>query len=61
LIGTGGKQRLSNFLPWQCVYIEFVFVDTCWPDFTRETLQDAIADFQNRDRRYGGLVAKSCT
>ncbi len=60
LIGTGGKQRLDNFLLWQCAYTEFVFTDTCWPDFTRETLREAIADFQSRDRRYGGLVAKSC-
>jgi len=59
LIGTGGKQRLVNFLLWQCAYTEFVFTDTCWPDFTRETLQDAIAEFQSRDRRYGGLAAKS--
>ncbi len=61
LIGTGGKQRLNNFLLWQCAYTEFVFVDTCWPDFTRETLRDAIADFQNRERRYGGLAAKLST
>jgi len=59
LIRTGGKQGLSNFLLWQCSYTEYVFVDTCWPDFTPETLRDAIADFQNRHRRYGGLAAKS--
>jgi undecaprenyl diphosphate synthase len=59
LIRTGGEQGLSNFLLWQCAYTEFVFTDTCWPDFTRETLQDAIAEFQSRDRRYGGLAAKS--
>ncbi|MCH8240937.1 MAG: di-trans,poly-cis-decaprenylcistransferase [Proteobacteria bacterium] len=61
LIGTGGKQSLNNFLLWQFAYTEFVFVDTCWPDFTRETLRDAIAEYQNRNRRYGGLAAKSST
>jgi undecaprenyl diphosphate synthase len=59
LIRTGGEQGLSNFLLWQCAYTEFVFTDICWPDFTRETLRDAIAEFQSRDRRYGGLAAKS--
>ena len=59
LIRTSGEVRLSNFLLWQCAYTEFVFLDLYWPDFTRQTLEDAIAIFRNRERRYGGLRARS--
>ncbi len=59
LIRTSGEQRLSNFLLWQCAYTEFVFVDTYWPDFTRSNLEDAISTFRNRERRFGGLQARS--
>jgi undecaprenyl diphosphate synthase len=59
LIRTSGEQRLSNYLLWQCAYTEFVFVPDLWPDFTRATLEGAIADFQLRERRYGGLTAKT--
>jgi len=59
LIRTSGEMRLSNFLLWQCAYTEFVFLDAFWPDFTRETLEEAIAVFHARERRYGGLVARS--
>src|SRR5207247_1389508 len=45
LIRTSGEQRLSNYLLWQCAYTEFVFVDEFWPDFNRETLQRAIAEY----------------
>lgn len=55
LIRTSGEVRLSNFLLWQCAYTEFVFLDICWPDFTRETLKSAIEQFHGRDRRFGGL------
>jgi undecaprenyl diphosphate synthase len=55
LIRTSGEQRLSNFLLWQCAYSEFVFVDNFWPDFTKQTLEDAIFCYQQRDRRFGGL------
>jgi len=55
LIRTSGEQRLSNFLLWQCAYTEFVFVDEHWPAFDKTVLGRAIEDFQNRDRRYGGL------
>lgn len=53
LIRTSGEKRLSNFLLWQAAYAEFVFMDTLWPDFTKETLISAIDEFHRRDRRYG--------
>ncbi|MSP21305.1 MAG: isoprenyl transferase [Alphaproteobacteria bacterium] len=53
LIRTSGEQRLSNFLLWQAAYAELVFVDANWPDFTRESMESAIAEFHRRDRRYG--------
>jgi undecaprenyl diphosphate synthase len=59
LIRTSGELRLSNFLLWQLAYSEFVFVDTYWPDFSRESLDAAIAEFQRRTRRFGGLKARS--
>jgi len=59
LIRTSGELRLSNFLLWQLAYSEFVFVDTYWPDFSRETLDAAIAEYQRRTRRFGGLKARS--
>jgi undecaprenyl diphosphate synthase len=54
LIRTSGEQRISNFLLWQCAYAELVFVDTLWPDFTKEHLEKAIIEFRRRERRYGG-------
>ncbi len=54
LIRTSGEVRLSNFLLWQAAYAEMLFVDTLWPDFTPEHLQQALDDFANRERRYGG-------
>jgi undecaprenyl diphosphate synthase len=59
LIRTSGELRLSNFLLWQLAYSEFVFIDTYWPDFSRETLEAAIAEYQRRSRRFGGLSARS--
>jgi undecaprenyl diphosphate synthase len=56
LIRTSGEQRISNFLLWQCAYAELVFVDTLWPDFGKEHLALAIAEFRRRERRYGGVV-----
>lgn len=53
LIRTGGEQRLSNYLLWQCAYAELYFCDTYWPDFKEQELRKAIADYQNRERRYG--------
>lgn len=54
IIRTSGEERLSNFLLWQSAYSEFVFVDDQWPDFTPEKFEDAIGEYQSRDRRYGG-------
>ena len=54
LIRTSGEVRLSNFLLWQSAYAEMLFVDTLWPDFTPEHLQQALDDFGGRERRYGG-------
>jgi undecaprenyl diphosphate synthase len=55
LIRTSGEQRISNFLLWQCAYAELVFVDTLWPDFGKEHLERAVAEFRRRERRYGGV------
>jgi undecaprenyl diphosphate synthase len=56
LIRTSGEQRISNFLLWQCAYAELVFTKTLWPDFGRDDLEQAIADYGGRDRRYGASV-----
>ena len=53
LIRTSGEQRTSNFLPWQLVYSEFLFVDKKWPDFTEEDLDNAIEEYQKRTRKFG--------
>ena len=50
---SSGEMRTSNFMLWQSSYSEMMFLDTLWPDFTRETLWDAILAYQNRDRRFG--------
>ena len=47
--------RISNFLLWQLAYAEFWFTDLHWPDFTKETLLEAVAAYQKRERRFGGL------
>jgi undecaprenyl diphosphate synthase len=59
VIRTSGEQRLSNFLLWQAAYSELVFVPTYWPDFDRATLESAITEFRRRERRFGGLVART--
>jgi len=53
LIRTGGEQRISNFLIWQMAYAEFYFCDELWPDFNEESIDRAIASFQQRERRFG--------
>lgn len=53
LIRTSGELRLSNFLPWQLVYSEFLFVDKNWPDFTEQDLDEAIVEYQKRTRKFG--------
>jgi undecaprenyl diphosphate synthase len=59
IIRTSGEQRLSNFLLWQSAYSELVFVPTYWPDFDRAALEMAIREYQQRERRFGGLVAQT--
>jgi undecaprenyl diphosphate synthase len=53
LIRTSGEQRVSNFLLWQSAYTELVFLDILWPDFTARHLDDAVREFNKRERRYG--------
>jgi undecaprenyl diphosphate synthase len=53
LIRTSGEQRLSNYLLWQCAYSEFVFREELWPDFSREVFQDALEEYEERQRRFG--------
>ena len=53
MIRTGGEERLSNYLLWQCAYSEFYFTHTYWPDFGEEELCKAIVDYQSRQRRFG--------
>ena len=53
LIRTSGEHRISNFLLWQIAYSELYFTDVLWPDFRRKQLQEAIVDYQNRERRFG--------
>jgi undecaprenyl diphosphate synthase len=57
LIRTGGEQRLSDFLLWECAYAELYFTPRMWPEFDVTELARALADFRNRDRRFGGLAA----
>ena len=55
LIRTGGEQRLSDFLLWECAFAEFVFLDKRWPDFTPADLRNAIVEFEKRERTRGAL------
>ena len=57
LIRTGGEQRISNFLLWQTAYSELYFCDAAWPDFNKNELEKAVDAFNNRERRYGGLIS----
>jgi undecaprenyl diphosphate synthase len=59
IIRTSGEQRLSNFLLWQSAYSELVFVPIHWPDFDRAVLEQALAEYHRRERRFGGLVART--
>lgn len=53
LIRPGGEKRISNFLPWQLSYTEFIFTDKYWPDFNRDDLDEAILEFERRNRKFG--------
>lgn len=55
ILRPSGEHRISNFLLWQCAYSEFIYMDTLWPDFTPALLDAAIAEYQRRTRRFGGL------
>ena len=54
MIRTSGEIRLSNFLPWQLVYSEFYFTDKLWPEFTNKDLDEAIEEYNRRNRKFGG-------
>ena len=55
VIRTSGEKRLSNFLLWESAYSEIFVTDTLWPDFNRDSLLEAVCDYQSRTRRFGGL------
>jgi undecaprenyl diphosphate synthase len=59
LIRTGGEQRLSDFLLWECAYAELYFTDTMWPDFAGADLARAVTEFHTRERRFGALTKAS--
>ena len=54
IIRTSGERRLSNYLLWQSAYSELIFRDELWPDFTRAALEESLAEFSERRRRFGG-------
>ena len=56
VIRTSGEARISNFLLWQSAYAEYEFIDTLWPDFTKEIFSDLVSEFGNRERRFGGVL-----
>lgn len=59
VIRTSGEKRTSNFLIWQAAYAEYIFTDVLWPDFNLEVFTHAINEYSSRDRRYGGVAARS--
>jgi undecaprenyl diphosphate synthase len=59
VIRTSGEQRISNFLLWQTAYAEFVFLPINWPDFDRAALEEAIGEYRRRERRFGGVTART--
>jgi len=59
LIRTGGEQRLSDFLLWECAYAEFVFTPTMWPDFNAAAIQASLDEFRSRERRFGAVPVLS--
>jgi len=61
LIRTGGEQRLSDFLLWECAYAELCFLPTMWPEFDEEDLTAALADFERRERRFGRVLEQAAS
>jgi len=61
LVRTGGEQRLSDFLLWECAYAELHFTACMWPDFTETEFRRALDEFQMRERRFGGLTAQAAS
>jgi undecaprenyl diphosphate synthase len=57
LIRTGGEQRLSDFLLWECAYAELVFTPLMWPDFSEAEFESALTEFAGRERRFGGVLS----
>lgn len=58
LIRTGGERRISNYMLWQMAYSELFFTPVYWPDFRRQQLFEAVEDFQDRERRFGGVLSE---
>lgn len=61
LIRTGGESRISNFMLWQTAYTELFFSPSLWPDFNEKTLDEALAWYSQRDRRFGGMSQRAAT
>lgn len=61
LIRTGGEQRLSDFLLWECAYAELAFARRMWPDFTADDFLEILADFERRERRFGGVPEQAAS
>lgn len=59
LIRTGGEQRLSDFLLWECAYAELIFTNRMWPDYTAHDLAGAVQQYARRDRRFGAIPQPS--
>ena len=57
IIRTGGEYRISNFLMWESAYSELYFTDVLWPDFSEKDIDEAVAEYRRRDRRFGGVKA----
>ena len=57
IIRTGGEYRISKFLMWESAYSELYFTDVLWPDFSEKDIDEAVAEYRHRDRRFGGVKA----
>jgi undecaprenyl diphosphate synthase len=61
LVRTGGEQRLSDFMLWECAYAELYFTNAMWPEFGEEALREALRFFESRERRFGGVPAQAAS